>query len=152
MEIPGLPYVALYGSHVGEWRQEVAGILEAGGVPFYDPRDPRWRNVTEETGDELQDVVDELVEVQRRALLGAAAVLFYVARADGNSPAARFELGMLSRMPETPVFVHITEDTVGRNYLFAQVKLSPHFRWCPSLLAAAEAVTAWYRGRAGLRW
>uniref|UniRef100_A0A7S2QSN1 TIR domain-containing protein n=1 Tax=Chlamydomonas chlamydogama TaxID=225041 RepID=A0A7S2QSN1_9CHLO len=145
MQLPSRPYVALYGSNTEyKWRVEAAARLQAHGVPCYDPADQRWQQVTEQTGDQQQRLVDELVTVQRHALTHAACVLFHMARVEGNSPAARFELGMLSCMPQLPVFLHVAPDTLGRNYVWAQARLSPNFQTFETMDHALDAVMDWY--------
>jgi nucleoside 2-deoxyribosyltransferase len=139
MDIPSVPYVALYGSHEGIWRKEAVVLLSRAGVPFFDPTDREaWSRITEETGDALQDEVDRLVKKQRDALLGASAVVFYLARSQGMSPAARFELGLLAAS-SIPVFLHVAPDAGGRNYVWAQAKFSPNLRPFPSLNEAVLA-------------
>lgn len=138
MPIPARPYVALYGSHVGSWRQDHKPLFESRGVAYFDPIDPAWGEIDHENGDRKQPLINRLVETQRQAMLGAAAVLFYLGETKENSPAARFELGMLS-MSSIPVFLHVDPVCRGRNYAFAQQRLSPNIQLFSSLQAAAEA-------------
>ena len=147
MEIPTRPYVALYGSHAGDWRRRVAGLLRQHGVPFFDPTDRKaWARITPETGDARQGEVDTLVEKQRRALLGASAVIFHLARAEGNSPAARVELGYLMGLGTIPVYLYVAPDCAGRNYVWAQARLSPTTWVGYSLKETAETALLAFRG------
>lgn len=155
MEIPDPPYVGLYGSHSGPWRDEIAGRFEAAGVAFYDPTDPRWQGITEENGDEKQELIDLLVAEQHKALNGAACVVFHLARwktgedtpekpVETSALAARCEIGFLTGRG-IRTFVHIEPDVEGRNYLWAQIALYPHTEKCDSLKSAVDRAVAFVK-------
>lgn len=132
-------YVGLYGSHGGDWRRRVAALLNEAGVPWHDPTDPRWEGITHETGDRNQARIDELVAEEHEGLAGAACAVFHLA--GGPDPpaslAARFELGLLAGRG-TPTFLHVDPGALGRNYVWAAVKLHRHLASCRSLEEAVE--------------
>ncbi|HSK77594.1 MAG TPA: hypothetical protein VLQ45_14175 [Thermoanaerobaculia bacterium] len=155
MPIPPPPYVGLYGSHSGDWRDEVAGIFEAEGVAFYDPTDPRWKGIDEKNGDEKQELIDLLVAEQHKALNGAACVVFHLARWETRNGvtdkarekpalAARCEIGFLAGRG-IRTFVHVEPDVEGRNYLWAQIALYPHTEKCDSLESAVHSAIAFVK-------
>lgn len=148
MPIPPPPYVGLYGSHSGDWRDEATGLLEAAGVAFYDPTDPRWQGITEENGDEKQELINLLVAEQHKGLNGATCVVFHLARWETRKGvtdktqekaafAARCEIGFLTGRG-IRTFVHVEPDVEGRNYLWAQIALYPHTEKCDSLKSAVH--------------
>ncbi len=166
MAIPRAPYVALYGSHTGDWRKVVVARLSAAGFGHYDPTDENWKGVDEENGDAKQNLIDKLVARQYEALRGAACVVFHlaaamrwreappapgVAKPNGTpvaAPAARFELGLLAGLGAPPVFVHIEPDVVGRNFLWAYVQQRPNLVRCQTLDEAGERAIAFMRALA----
>jgi len=139
-------YVALYGSHGGSWRETCKRRLDAAGVAWHDPTDPRWQGITHENGDRHQTLIDEMVAEEQEALLGAACVIFHLAGAEesGGEPpaslAARFELGLLAgrETRRIPTFVHVAPDAMGRNYLWAAVRRTPHLVRCDTLKDAVR--------------
>jgi hypothetical protein len=143
MDIPKQPYVALYGSHSGPWRQTCTQLLSANGIAWYDPSDKDWQTISDENGDQMQSVVDRLVAKQQQALLRARCVIFHLSTpnsdpANDKSLAARCELGFLmGRGIQT--FVHIESDVKGRNYLWAAVSLYAHVSRYGSLANAVHA-------------
>lgn len=152
MTLPAHPprtYVALYGSHAGDWRQRCIERLEAAGVPWHDPSDPSWQGITHDNGDRLQDLVDRLVEEEQRGLLEAGAVVFHLA--GGPDPpaslASRVELGLLAGR-EIPTFVHVDPEALGRNYVWATLRLHSHLARCESLEEAVDGAVESLRGRA----
>lgn len=151
MKIPSRPYIALYGSHSGDWRAECRSMLDERGIPWYDPTDLRWRAITEETGDAQQRAVNRLVAKQHRALLGATCVVFHLAarhRDDGHaltSFAARSELGFLiGRGIQT--FACIESDIEGRNYIWGAMRLYPHMVRCRTLADATRRAGDYFFG------
>jgi hypothetical protein len=75
-----------------------------------------------------------LVAEEHRALLDAGCVIFHLA--GGPEPpgslAARFELGLLAGRG-LPTFVHVEPRALGRNYVWAALKLYPNLERCNSL-------------------
>lgn len=146
---PEAPYVGLYGSHGGDWRQRCRRLLDEAGVPWHDPSDPRWEDITHETGDRHQHLIDDLVAEELTALHDAACVIFHLGgRGEGEDgaeerepPAAlasRFELGVLAGLRTLPTFVHVDRTARGRNYLWAALHLYPNLHRCDSLEQAVE--------------
>jgi hypothetical protein len=135
---PAGTFVGLYGSHGSEWRREAKAVLEAAGIPWHDPSDPRWDGITHENGDQHQALIDQLVSEETEGLLCAGCTVFHLAggpRAP-TSLAARFELGLLAGRG-LPAFVHVEPDALGRNYLWAAMTWYPNLVRCSSI---AEAV------------
>lgn len=134
MEIPDEPYVALYGTQSGDWRDGVAARLSASGIAWFDPTDERWGTIDDDNGDAKQGLVDELVEREHSGMLGAVCVIFHVARRKKrsgtftgettNALASRAELGFLAGRG-IRTFVHVEPDVLGRNYLWALCALYP---------------------------
>lgn len=146
-------YVAVFGSHTGDWRVRAHAELRAAGLQVGDPRDPRWRGLTRRNGDRHQGLIDRLVANQHALLLGAACVLFHLGstwtdeaghRRRSPAYAARTEIGFLTGRG-IPTFVHIEPDLTGRNYLWAQLRLYPHMRSCATLEDACAAVVTFMR-------
>lgn len=156
--IPRSPFFALYGSHSSDWRDRVARRLDERGIASFDPSDSRWRKITPETGDDLQELVDRLVARQWLALQQACGVIFHLGASHvdpetnhyGNHPAARFELGLIAGCPNLPAFVHVSGEADGRNYLRAQLHLHRHLRSFDTLEEATEAAIQWFQ--AGHPW
>jgi hypothetical protein len=148
VEIPSEPFVALYGSNSGDWREQVATALRHASVAFFDPLEPRWASIDTANGDAMQALVDELVDREHRALEQARCAIFHVARAvvvkgeaTGDTVAAlasRVELGFLAGRG-IAAFVHVEPDVEGRNYLWAVCRRYPHLERCDSLVAATDA-------------
>lgn len=132
-------YVALYGSHGTAWRRRAAAILDRNGVPWHDPSDERWSAISHENGDAHQALIDELVEEEHTALLGAGCALFHLDGGDDPpaSLAARVELGLLAGR-RLPTYVHVDPRALGRNYVWATLRLYPHLHRCDTLEEAAE--------------
>lgn len=146
-------YVGLFGSHGGDWRRRCVTRLDAAGVPWHDPSDPRWDGITHDTGDRQQELIDELVAEEQEALLGARCVIFHLAGGPEPPPslAARFELGLLAGR-RIPTFVHVEPSALGHNYLWAATERYPHFASCASLEEAVDgAIAEWRRGERGPR-
>ena len=161
MEIPPPPYVGLYGSHSGDWRAVAIERLNKSGIACYDPTDPAWGRINETTGDRLQPEIDTLVAKQHSGLIGAACVVFHLARRkarDGVTSdtdvtaalAARCELGFLTGRG-IRTFVHIEPDVEGRNYLWAQIALYDHMKRCNTLDAAVLDAIAYINAMVELR-
>ncbi|HEU4404955.1 MAG TPA: nucleoside 2-deoxyribosyltransferase domain-containing protein [Polyangiaceae bacterium] len=159
MNTPTGPYIALYGSHSGDWREPLKARLEREGVAYYDPTDEGWRRITPENGDERQAEIDALVANEHAALRGATCVVFHLARRlrvggvvhDDQTTlalASRAELGFVTGRGVV-TFVHIEPDVEGRNYLWAQMKPYPHMVRCASLDEALERALAAFRAMAG---
>lgn len=162
MDIPNKPYIALYGSHSGNWRERCAELLERHEIAYYDPTDPGWNGIDEHNGDRLQDRIDRLVKKQHEGLLRSVCVIYHLANQkqeylndesfssrdpDGEhkpAPAARCELGFLTGRG-LRTFGHIEGDVVGRNYLWAQMKLYPHMTACSTLRQASEQAIAYFQ-------
>lgn len=144
---PAGTYVGLFGSHGGGWRRRCAQRLDAAGVPWHDPTDPRWEGITHENGDERQALIDELVAEEHAALAGSRCVVFHFA--GGEDPpaslAARFELGFAAGRG-IPTFLHVDPAARGRNYLRAAARLYPAVRLCVSLDEAVDGAVAAWRG------
>lgn len=144
---PAGTYVGLYGSHGGDWRLRAAALLDDAGVAWHDPTDRRWDGITHENGDRHQALVDELVAEEHEALLGLACAVFHLA--GGPSPpaslAARFELGLLTGRG-IPTFAHVDPRAVGRNYVWAAVKVHPELVSCPTLEEAVSLAVEHMRG------
>lgn len=163
MAIPTSPFIALYGSHSGDWREPIVASLKNQQIAYYDPTDPAWQSINEQNGDDKQADINALVAKQHSALRAATCVIFHLAyyrteqgikiktneqgqAASLTSFAARCELGFLtglsatlaSQQPPIPVFVHIEDDTEGRHYLWAQMAMYPHMVRCTTLQAATE--------------
>ncbi len=136
---PAGTYVGLYGSHGAKWRREATILLEAAGVPWHDPTDPRWNDISHENGDEHQATIDQLVAEEHEALLAAGCVVFHLA--GGPSPpaslAARFELGLLAGRG-LGTFLHVEPGATGRNYIWAALPRYPNIVRCDSLAAAVQ--------------
>jgi hypothetical protein len=136
---PAGTYVALYGSHGGDWRERAKALLDAAGVPWHDPTDPRWDGITHADGDRHQELIDRLVAEEHEGLFGAACAVFHLA--GGAEPpaslAARFELGLLAGRG-LPTFVHVDARALGRNYVWAAVKLHQGLTACRTLEEAVE--------------
>jgi hypothetical protein len=155
MQIPEAPYVGLYGSHSGDWREGVIAALTSVGVAHYDPTDPGWGGINEANGDARQAELDALVATTHRGMNGAACVIFHIARlkARGGVPtgettmalASRCELGYLTGRG-TRTFVHIDADVEGRNYLWAQIAPYPHMTRCVTLDEATAHAIAVMKG------
>ncbi len=156
------PFVGLYGSHSGDWREVAAKLLDEAGVAWYDPTDARWQDITHENGDAMQWLVDELVAEQHQGMLNATCVIYHLASrveyfdpanapepsdsgARVAAPAARCELGFLTGKG-IPTFVHIEPDVEGRNYLWAQIKPYPYMVRCATLVEATEEAVAYLAG------
>ena len=133
-------YVALYGSHGGDWRRYCRALLDRASVHWHDPGDPRWEGITFENGDRHQLLIDELVAEEHKSLLAAGCVVFHLAGGPDppTSLAARYELGLLAGCG-IQTFVHIETTALGRNYLWAALKLSPHLFRCQTLQEAVDA-------------
>ena len=149
-------YIGLYGSHSGDWREHCARRFASWGIATFDPTDTdSWARVTDETGDQLQDLVNTLVARQHEGILGASAVVFHLARrwssvgpsdprvhaGDLTAFAARAELGFLAGAG-IHTWVHIEPDVLGRNYLWALCSLYPSLRRVSSLEEAMEGARA----------
>ena len=138
-------YVAVYGSYGQDWRARVQEILDASGVPWHDPSDPRWDKINFDNGDQMQDLVDELVRDEHEALLRAGCAVFHFA--GGQKPplslATRFEIGLLSGC-RVPGFVHVAPEALGRNYIWAAIRQYPHLVRCSSLEEAALRSVDWW--------
>lgn len=159
MPIPDEPFVGLYGSHTGPWRRPVIRKLQQAGIRYFDPTDSAaWSEINDDNGDEKQPQVDELVEKQHQGMLQAQCVVFHLARwrdpADPSGKkdevcafAARCELGFLTGRG-IPTFVHIDNDVLGRNYLWAEMKLYAHMHRCDSLEDAADQAIAFMEDQA----
>ncbi|HEY8188378.1 MAG TPA: hypothetical protein VIF64_20075 [Pyrinomonadaceae bacterium] len=154
MKIPDKPYVALYGSHSGNWREACIKLLSHNNLLWYDPSDQRWSDITNENGDQMQPLINRLVAKEQRGLMQARCVVFHLSHPvassatrrkraretrndDENFLAARCELGFLIGRG-IPTFVHIDSDVEGRNYLWAAIKISPSLIRCRSLLEATK--------------
>lgn len=140
---PSGTYVGLYGSHGGWWRKRCKARLDAVGVPWHDPTDPRWVQISPENGDRLQGLVDELVAEEHQALLGCTCVIFHFTGGDDPpvSLAARYELGLLAGRG-IPTFLHVEPEVEGRNYLWAAVKQAPATTICSGLEEALDQAIA----------
>lgn len=141
-------YIGLFGSHSGDWRALCSQRLDAAGVAWFDPTDPRWQGINADNGDEQQELIDELVAEQHRGMRDAACVIYHLASrrtyrlaydelpADAGAPvaalAARCELGFLTGRG-IPTFAHIEPDVTGRNYLWAQMRPYEHMVRCATL-------------------
>lgn len=127
-------YVALYGSNGEAWRRRAKALLDAAGVPWHDPTDPRWQGITHENGDQHQALIDQLAAEEHQGLLQAGCVVFQLTGGPDAplSLAARFELGLLAGRG-IPTFVFIEPEVQGRNYLWAALKLHPHLERRDSL-------------------
>jgi Nucleoside 2-deoxyribosyltransferase like len=151
----GARYGALYGSHSGDWRRAVTAELDAAGLAFLDPTNPGWQGIDASSGDARQAEIDALVALEHQGLLGAACVVFHLARRKvvagretGETTlalASRSELGFLAGRG-IRTFVHIEADVEGRNYLWAQIALYPGWMTrCGSLLQATTSAIAFMR-------
>ncbi len=155
-------FVGLYGSQSGDWREACMARLDAAGVEWHDPTDPRWEGITHENGDAMQELIDELVAEQHRGLLDATCAIYHLARKveyfnASNVPdtddsgarvaalAARCELGFLTGMG-IRTFVHVDPDVEGRNYLWAQMKPYPHMVRCTTLAEATREAIVYMSG------
>ena len=147
MSIPQTPYVALYGTHSGDWRTTCSDLLSANSINWYNSVDERWKNITEKNGDQMQSVIDNLVAKQQEALLRSACVVFHLSshyfadtgrNGTERSLAARCELGFLIGTG-IRTFAHIEPDAEGRNYLWAAMKASPLMFRCGTLNDAINA-------------
>src|SRR5690349_12919971 len=76
MRIPNKPYVALYGSQSGGWREQCINLLSGRNLAWYDPTDERWSDISAENGDQRQSLIDGLVAKEMRGLLQANCVIF----------------------------------------------------------------------------
>lgn len=155
MEIPEEPYVGLYGSHSGDWREEVSTALATAGVAYYDPTDPGWSGINETNEDARQAEIDALVAKEHRGMNHATCVIFHLGRRKrrSGSPtgettialASRCELGFLTGRG-IPTFVHIKDEVEGRNYLWAQLALYPHMVRCATLEEATARTIVLMKG------
>jgi hypothetical protein len=159
MDVPREPYIALYGSHSGDWREALKARLGREGVACYDPTDERWQAINPSNGDERQAEVDAIVAKEHVALRGATCVIFHLARRrrvggvvhDDQTTlalASRVELGFVTGRGVV-TFVHIEPDVEGRNYLWAQMKPYPHLVRCASLDEALDRALATFRALTG---
>jgi hypothetical protein len=166
MEIPDEPYVALYGSHPGGWREKCVKLLSDNKIAWYDPTDERWDNISDQNGDRMQAVIDRLVAKEQQGLLRASCVVFHLAHRNSHGgtsrehtreavgdtqqfPAARCELGFLIGSG-IRAFVHIGSDVEGRNYLWAAMKISPLMFRCGSLVEATNKAIRYMQHSSGL--
>lgn len=143
---PAGTYVGLYGSHGGDWRHEATELLDAAGIPWHDPSDPRWNGITHENGDQFQSLIDQLVADEHEGLLGAGCVVFHLA--GGPHPqaalAARFELGLLAGRG-LRTFLHVDPGALGRNYIWAAMLRHPNLVRSDSVGAAARQAIEWMK-------
>jgi hypothetical protein len=155
MDVPLMPYVALYGTAHGDWRQSAAAALDHAGVAWYDPTEAAWASIDETNGDVRQSEIDVLVKKELSALTGASCVVFHLTggegpgtRVAGSAPrslASRFELGFVAGRKIT-TFVHIEPDVEGRHYLLAQIRLcGASMTSCTSLDAAVASAVGFMR-------
>ncbi len=153
-QIPNVPFIAVFGSHPGRtWRPQVEARLRREGIPSYHPTGPHWQGITEQTGDSRQALVDELVVQQQRALWRAACVVFHLGGIHPRTgeplvaSAARTELGLLAGAG-IPTFAHIHPQALGRNYLWALLKLYPgHMCSASSLDECVDLAVTWFRAQ-----
>ncbi|WP_437723502.1 hypothetical protein [Sorangium sp. So ce861] len=157
MEIPPTPYVAVYGSNSGDWRDGVIAALAAAGLSWFEPSDDGWATIDAASGDARQAEIDALVAREHRGMLGASCVIFHLARRKvvGGAPtgettvalASRCELGFLTGRG-IRTFAHVEPDVEGRNYLWAQMALYPGWMTrCASLDDATARAIAFIRSR-----
>lgn len=157
MSLPSEPFIALYGSHLGDWRAPLVARLAREGIAHHDPTDAGWRQVDAHNGDAKQRDIDALVAREHRGMAAATCVVFYLARRarlrgdDGEeveattlSLASRCELGFLTGRGVL-TFVFIEPDFEGRNYLWAQMKPYPNAVRCASLDDALGRAIAAFR-------
>lgn len=151
MEIPDGPFVALYGSHSGDWRLPLIARFEREGVAWFDPTNEGWDGIDATNGDARQTDIDALVAREHAALQRAGCVVFYLARrrreqgretgATTIALASRCEFGFLIGRG-IPTCFHIEPDVEGRNYLWAAALNHPHMVRCDSLdEAVARAIS-----------
>jgi hypothetical protein len=157
MEIPPAPYVAVYGSNSGDWRDGVIAALAAAGIPWFDPSNAGWATIDAANGDARQAEIDALVALEHRGMLGASCVIFHLGfrKIIGGVPtggttlalASRCELGFLTGRG-IRTFAHVEPDVEGRNYLRAQMALYPDWMSrCASLDEATTRAIAFMRSR-----
>lgn len=154
MHIPRRPYVALYGSHAGDWRSPLVARFERENIGWFDPTQDGWSLVDSSNGDGLQGLIDGLVAHEHEGLRRAACVVFYVAkrkRVGGcdtgettMSLASRCEFGWLIARA-TPTFFYVEPDVDGRNYLKAAALSSPAMHRCDSLDEALDRAVGFMR-------
>ena len=155
MDIPEKPYVALYGTFFGDWRQQAKTKLDAHHITWYDSTDPGWDGINDANGDEKQPEINALVRKEHLGLSKARCVIFYLARreirhgqptgATTMSLAARCELGFLAGR-NIRTFVHIEPDVVGRNYLWALLAVySATMTHCATLEEAVDRAIEFMR-------
>jgi len=140
-------YVGLFGSYGGTWRERAIAWFQARGIACKDPSDPAWDHISHENGDAKQAEIDALVARQHELMHGAACILFNLDAfgPDGKplpANAARCELGFLTGAG-IRTFVHIHPQTIGRNYLWAQLKPYPHIIHCATLESAMQQAAGW---------
>lgn len=157
MSLPSKPFIALYGSHLGDWRAPLVARLAREGIAYHDPTDAGWQPINEHHGDAEQATIDALVAREHQGMVDATCVVFYLARRarrrgpDGEdvelttlSFASRCELGFLTGRGVL-TFVYIEPDFEGRNYLWAQIKPYPNVVRCASLDDALDRAIAAFR-------
>ena len=145
MPKPTQPYIALYGSHGSRWRDKLAAVLESKQIPFCDPTDIRWQQISEQNGDEKQDLIDELVDTQHQTLTDAKVAIVYL-HADSPSYAARAELAFLMGWrPQIPTFFVVDGQCTGRNYIWAAARRYDHMVKCNSLEHALDKAIKSFR-------
>lgn len=156
MDLPERPYVGLYGSHGGDWREGVKASLTAEGIAFHDPIDGGWAGIDGTNGDARQADIDALVAREHLGMRGAACVIVHLeqrtvihGRPTGGttlSLASRCEIGFLAGRG-IRTFVHIEPDVEGRNYLWAVVAFYPtSMARCASLDEATALAIAFMKG------
>lgn len=156
MEVPAVPYIALYGSNNGAWRAPVTAMLDREGIAWFDPTNDEWDSIDWSNGDTLQPTIDRLVKREQDALLGARCALWHIGRTifDGDKPteksteafASRLELGvLLGRGMKT--WVVVDDDVTGRNYLRAAVRAHAMAVLCANDREAAGQAIAWWKSR-----
>lgn len=143
------PYIGLFGSYDGDWRERAAGILSSQGITTKDPNDQAWDGINHDNGDAKQAEIDVLVAQQHDMIRAAACVVYHLGAFDQHGEplpahAARCELGFLTGVGKA-TFVYIHPEVLGRNYLWAQMKSYAHMHRCDSLEEACEAAAVWVK-------
>ena len=136
--------IGLYGSMLGNWRQEVITRLNSEKIGYFDPTNSKWSEINDSNRDEKQEIIDSLVADQQEQIRKSSCIIFYLANGHKESGKAHLSLSSRSELgfligAKKQTFLYIEPDFTGRNYLWAMAKLHPDtVTICASLKEATE--------------